>query len=50
MNSQSVLEVQGILGWPTSSFMVVRALLMIGSEGEDKVIFSAKVASMVWMW
>ena len=46
MNSQSVLAVQGIQGSLLLSFMVARALVMIGLDVEDEEILLVRARSM----
>ena len=50
MNSQLSLFVWGIQGSPSVLFMVARALVTMGSEEEEEVIFSARTVSIAQMW
>ena len=46
MNSQLALLVQGIQGLPLASFIAAKALIMIGSEGEEEEILFARAELM----
>ena len=49
MNSQSVWAVWGIQDSLVLSFMVARALVMTGSEGDDEAIFSTRAKLIAQM-